>query len=207
MASGQLGRIFQAAHRTRRLLTIRLSVRGLRDFTMGRDMHIATRLTAITIVATSCALLPPRATAQSSPTVRTESRDAALAYIGTMNFIVGRISRDCLKVVGRSESPQEVVQNWQQRNAKYVMAAAKYMETILDNAQTAGGAQGREVLLNKILSASRAPADAMIRGWIEKDGQEVACKRSVQLVDANAFDVSPRVPMFTELESLADQFK
>lgn len=41
--------------------------------------------------------------------ITTESRDASTAYIGTVNFVVGRVGRDCLSKLGRKDSSQEFV--------------------------------------------------------------------------------------------------
>jgi hypothetical protein len=143
------------------------------------------------------------AIAQQQSTIASESRDASLAYIGTMNFIVGRVGSECLSTLGRSESPQKFVAAWQQRNTKHLNAAAMYMEKRLEEAQANGGAEKKASVFRAVTSVSRANGETVIRSWFAKDTKEVACERAVGLVEAGAFDFTPKMPMFSELESLA----
>ncbi len=141
--------------------------------------------------------------AQPAEVVASESRDAATAYIGTSNFIVGRIGRDCLALVGRNDTPQQFVGNWQQRNLKYVAASAKYMEKRLDEAQTSGGIEKRNAVVREVTTIVQNNGGATVRSWIERGDKLEACKRAIAIVDAGGMDISPRVPMFSELEALA----
>ena len=143
------------------------------------------------------------AIAQQQGSITSESRDASLAYIGTINFIVGRAGSECLSTLGRSESPQQFVAVWQQRNAKYVNAAAMYMEKRLEEAQANGGAEKKAAVFREVTTASRASGETVVRGWFEKGTKEDACKRAVGLIEARAFDFTPQMPMYSELESLA----
>lgn len=140
--------------------------------------------------------------AQSSASVRTEARDTALGYMGTGNFLIGRIGRDCLSVVGRTESPKEFVQTWQRRNAKYVLAAAKYMEVRLAEAAAAGGQERRNALLADMQSRSQAAANGLLQSWYASGPKEHVCKRATEMVDTGELDVSPSVKVFAELEAL-----
>lgn len=82
-----------------------------------------------------CALgMSFQAGAQQLESVASESRDAAVGLIGSMQFTVGRLGRDCLSLLGRQESAQEFVGSWQQRNRKYVEAAAGYVQARLQEA-------------------------------------------------------------------------
>lgn len=131
-----------------------------------------------------------------------ESRDAAIAYVGTENFIVGRIGLDCLTVLGRTETPQQFVGAWQQRNAKYIVATSKYMQKRLEEAQLAGGLQKRESILRELTAAVKSNGEGTINGWYAQSGKEAACKRVVPIIEGGGFDISPKSPMFGELESL-----
>jgi hypothetical protein len=85
--------------------------------------------------------------------VAAESRDAATAYLGTANFVVGRIGRDCLPSLGRSETPQAFVGTWQQRNIKFVMASDKYLQARLAEAQANGGSSKQQSIIFEFTSA------------------------------------------------------
>jgi hypothetical protein len=141
--------------------------------------------------------------AQDGETLTSESRDAASAYMGTMNFVVGRLGLECLSLIGRSETPKEFANAWQQRNAKYFSASIKYMGKRLDAALSSGGIGARDAVLYEYSSAVRRDGEASVADWFRKGNKEDTCKRAVALIDAKAMDVSAKVPMYGELEALA----
>lgn len=133
-----------------------------------------------------------------------ESRDAATGHIGYTNYLVGRVGRDCLSQLNRFETTQEFVKAWQQRNSKYVSAAAKHMEARLNEAQAAGGAVKRDALLRAITTPIQNSAAATVKSWLERGDKIEACKRAVTLIELGVYDVSKTTPLFAELESLAE---
>lgn len=160
---------------------------------------LATRLTALTIfvLATNCVLASePNAAATS------ESRDASIAYLGTANFVVGRVGRDCLTLLGRNESPQAFVSAWQQRNGKYLLAMQRYMEARFREAEASGGVEKRNAIVGSLNSTVRSGAEATIKSWLDRPDKEGACKRAVTLVESGSYDVSTTSPMYGELEAL-----
>jgi hypothetical protein len=136
--------------------------------------------------------------------VESESRDAAAAFMGTTNFTIGRIASACLAVVGRTESPQDYVSQWQRRNAKYWLAARKYMIKRLDEALESGGTAKRDAVLAEYSAAVRRDGEASAQSWITRGSREEACKRALSLIDAGGLDVSPRIPILSELDALAE---
>jgi hypothetical protein len=136
--------------------------------------------------------------------VASESRDAATAYLGTANFVVGRIGRDCLPSLGRTETPQAFVSTWQQRNAKYVMASDKYLQARLAEAQANGGSSKQQSIIFEFTSAVRAGAEATLKAWLlDKPDLLVACTQAVATIESGTYDVSQTSPIFSELEALA----
>lgn len=162
------------------------------------NRHFATVMTLVVML-----FAPRAAMSQATTPIYSETRNAALGYIATANFLVGRIGGNCLAILGRSESPQDFARAWQQRNAKYVVAAAKYMEKVLEEALAAGGTERRDAILRGYTSTARANADATFQGWLQSAPKEEVCKRSVALVDSGTMDISAKSPMFRELEALA----
>lgn len=143
------------------------------------------------------------ANAQSGDSVTSESRDAASAYMGTANFVVGRLGRECLSLLGRTETPKEFVGTWQQRNAKYYSASMKYMVKRLDISLAVGGAPARDAVAREYGAAVRRDGEGSVADWFRKGNKEDVCKRVVALIDSGAMDVSPKVPIYGELEALA----
>jgi hypothetical protein len=162
---------------------------------------------SLSVLIVVLALSAPAARAQQTSSVISEGRDAALGYTAASNVLIGRIGRDCLAVLGRKESPQEFVQNWQTRNSSYLTASAKYMEMRLNEVLAISGPERRDAVLRDMQREARASADGLLQQWFRDGSKEEVCKRSVGLVDAGAFDISPRSPMFTELQALVDWAK
>jgi hypothetical protein len=149
------------------------------------------------------AFLTPAAFAQQpAPTATSESRDAALAYIGTGNFIVGRLGRECLAIVGRTESPQEFVAQWQQRNAVYVDASAKYMDRRLEEAAASGGEEKRAAVLKSLRDAVVVGGEQAVSSMLQNGRRGESCMRAISLLDAGGLDISSKTPMFKELAAL-----
>jgi hypothetical protein len=139
---------------------------------------------------------------QAAETAISESRDASTAYLGTANFVVGQVGRDCLSLIGRSETPQAFVATWQQRNTKYLIASQKYIEARIGEAQAAGGLERRNAVMGALLSAVRDGAEATVKSWLDRPEKGDACTRAVALIDSGKYDISATTPMYAELESL-----
>jgi len=162
-----------------------------------KDMHYA-HLPVIALLFSFANL----AAGQPTGGATSESRDASTAYLGTANFVVGRVGRDCLALLGRNETPQAFVSAWQQRNAKYLMASQKYMEARLGEAEASGGTEKRNAAMGALTAAVRNGAEATVNSWLNRPEKAEACKRAVALIESGAYDVSPTSPMYGELESL-----
>lgn len=148
------------------------------------------------------ALILPAAWAQQAASAATKARDEASLYVSTGNFIVGRIAHECLALVGRSESPQEFVTQWQQRNARYVMASARYMDRRVEEAAASGGPEQREAVLRELRTAVQGNGEAAVRNWLGNGRKEESCMRAVTLLDTGALDISPRTAIYEDLEAL-----
>jgi hypothetical protein len=143
--------------------------------------------------------VPAKAQAVS---VISESRDASIAFLGTANFVVGRLGRDCLAPIGRNETPQVFVNTWQQRNAKYLLAMQKYLDARLAEAEVAGGVAGREKIMRELTIAVQTGASAILKTLLDHPDQYDACRRAINFIDAGRYDVNQSMPIFNELEAL-----
>lgn len=150
-----------------------------------------------------CCMASGVALAQKSDSVATESRDQSLGYIGTTNFIVGRVGSECLAVLGRKETPQQYVRIWQQRNARYLHAIDVYMGMRLKEAEASGGEKARAALYQAMTAPARTSGAAVVQGWFRKDGKAKACRRVVALIDGGSFDFTPRIPIYKKLDEFA----
>jgi hypothetical protein len=144
--------------------------------------------------------------AADAPVV-TESRDASAAYIGTANFIVGRMGRECLGLLNRSETPQEYVAMWQKRNARYYAASTTYMSLRLKEAERAGGPEREDKVAAAYMQSVRGDGEASVRNTFSKGEKSDVCNRWIQLIDSGAFDINSNSPMYGELNELVKYFE
>lgn len=135
-------------------------------------------------------------------TVVSESRDASTAFLGTANFVVGRVGRDCLMAIGRNETPQVFVGMWQQRNAKYLVAMQKYLDARLAEAEVSGGVAGREKIMRELTVAVQTGAAAVLKTLLDHPDPLDACRRAVNFIDSGRYDVNQSMPIYPELELL-----
>ena len=136
--------------------------------------------------------------------IASESRDVSLTYIGTANFIVANVAGKCASTFGRDNSSKIFVLSWQERNAKYVLAAAIYMEKLLSEIHDTGGPAERDAVYQEITSAAQENGEAAMRGWFKNSDNTQACQRIAGLIEDGEFDITPQVSMYDELEALAD---
>lgn len=148
------------------------------------------------------ALCLAAAPARAQERVESESRDAVLGYMTTQNVLIGRMARDCLAVLGRPETPQNFVRAWQARNAKYMLAVNQYMEKRLAEIAAAHGEARRDAQLQAWIVEARARADESWNEILKRGERPAVCQRSIGLIEAGAFDVNARAPMFGEIEAL-----
>ncbi len=150
----------------------------------------------------AAALAASSAGAQQAASVGSESRDTATLSVSASNFAVGQVARECLGVVGRSESPQQFITQWQQRNARFVAASSRYMEKRLEEATATGGPEKRDALLRDIRQAVQGSGDSIARMLLQRGRKEEACMNAVTLVDTGVLDITPKLPTYSDIESL-----
>jgi hypothetical protein len=153
------------------------------------------------------ALLPLAAIADSSGRIATESRDAASAYIGTSNFVVGRMAVECFGLLERSQSPQEYAARWRQRNAKFYAASVTYLGQRLKEAEQGGGPAAKNAVLTELNAAVRGSGVATVADFFKKGEKIDICRRVIGLIDQGAFDIKPSSPMYPELLAFVRHFE
>ena len=148
-------------------------------------------------------LLATAAGAQQRAPVASPSRDTATFTVTASNVAVGRVAQECLALVGRGESPQEFVQQWRQRNARFVFASAKYMDLRLEEAAATGGPERRDAVLNELRQAVQGGGDALARSLLQRGARkEEACMNAITLLDTGALDISAKLPTYSDIEAL-----
>jgi hypothetical protein len=157
---------------------------------------------AFRFLVLAAALAASAAGAQQATAVGSESRDTATLSVGASNFAVGRVARECLGLVGRSESPEQFITQWRQRNARFVSASSRYIERRLEEAAASGGPDKREALLRDIRNAVQGSGDSLARSLLQRGRKEEACMNAVTLVDTGVLDITPKLPTYSDIESL-----
>jgi hypothetical protein len=145
--------------------------------------------------------------AQNDEALESESRNIASAFMGAANFVVGKIGTECLALLDRIETPREFVNAWQERNLKYYSASTKYMAMRMEAAFALGGPIARDAVLRDYSAVVRKEGEATIAEWFKKKNRGDGCQRAVTFIDNGMLDVSPEVPVFQDLEALANWAK
>jgi hypothetical protein len=153
------------------------------------------------------AFAPLAAIADSNGGIATESRDAASAYIGTNNFIIGRMAVECFGLLERSQPPQEYAAQWRQRNAKFYAASVTYLGQRLKEAEQVGGPAAKDAVLAKLNTAVRGGGAATVADFFKKGEKIDVCRRVIGLIDEGAFDIKPSSPLHSELLALVQYFE
>ena len=136
--------------------------------------------------------------------VASKNRDSSAAFIATQNFIVGRLGRDCLTEMGRSETPLEFQANWQKDNVKYYGAAIKYMDARLAEIEDP---EEREAVEGSYYASVQKTAEAAIRRQFSGGTKNDVCKYAMTLIDTGSMNIdefakSNKLPIMQDLEEL-----
>lgn len=153
-------------------------------------------LLALAACLASAAWAQPRPASFATP-----ERDQASLYVARGNFVVSRIGTECLALVGRPESPQAFDAAWRERNARFVAASAKYLDQRLEEVAATGGPDKRDAALRELRSLVHVSGEATV-GSLLQGRKEDACMREITKVEAGAYDISTRVPLYDQLEAL-----
>ena len=163
---------------------------------MSKSSHLRAGLAGVALLAAFAAAAEP---------VAAPARDAAAAFVATQNFIVGRIGRDCLPVMKRSESARDYQAKWQKDNGRYYDAASKYMEQRL--AEVGDPAERDRVEQGYYTSVQQRGMAAV--GSLFKGGPEPeVCKYALTLIDGGSMNVDTMAAgvkgnLKTDLDALA----
>lgn len=161
-------------------------------------------------IAIICAIVATTAGAQNSAgRVQSDMRDASAAFIATQHFIVGRIGRDCLAEIGRTESPQEYQQKWEEENAAYFAAATKYMAARLEEIEDPAERENVEASYNKSVEGTGEAAAARL---LSNGPKNDACKYALTIVDTGSMNIEEyakiaKLPIMKHLTELVDWAK
>lgn len=132
----------------------------------------------------------------------TASLDSALGHYLTQQYLVDGIARHCFAILGRTESPEDYVEAWQQRNRRYVEAADQYMNRRLEDALAEGGPDRREAFQNSLTSSAQAKAQGTLQISFVFGSKAQSCQALDSLVDAGRFDITSTSPSFNDIEPL-----
>lgn len=136
--------------------------------------------------------------------VAAKNRDAAAAFVATQNFIVGRLGRDCLAQIGRSETPLEYQTKWQTDNAPYYGAATKYMDARLAEIENA---EERDAVERAYYASVQKTAEAALNRQFSNGSKDDVCKYAMTLVDTGSMNIEEfgkanKLPIMQDLQEL-----
>lgn len=137
--------------------------------------------------------------------VESKSRDASAAFVETQHFIVGRIGRDCLGELKRTETPQEFQAKWQRENARYYDAARKYMTARLSQIENPAA---RDTVERSYYATAQKTGEAATTQLFSRGPKDEICKYAMTLVDTGSMNIeefgkAARLPIMPDLEEMA----
>lgn len=146
------------------------------------------------------------AAADAGVQVGSKSRDSSAAFIATQNFIVGRLGRDCLGDLGRSETPLEYQKKWQRENAKYYDAATKYMAVRLNQLEDL---EQRDAVERGYYASAERTGEAAVARQFSNGTKTDVCKYAITLVDTGSMNIeafvkAAKLPIMHDLEELLE---
>ncbi|MBC5782362.1 hypothetical protein H8N03_05365 [Ramlibacter sp. USB13] len=154
-----------------------------------------------TLLFLAAACVAAAAPAQQGAVLATPERDGAAVFVAQGSYVVGRLGRECLDVIGRPETPEKLVAAWRERNARFVDASAKYLDLRLQEAEATGGTARRVSALAEIRAVVQANGENSLRTLMQ-GRKEDACMRVITLLDSGALDISSKLPQYDQLEAL-----
>lgn len=151
------------------------------------------------------ALLAAAGASSRADTVESKSRDASATFVETQHFIVGRIGRDCLTEIGRSETPLAFQQKWQRDNAPYFDAARKYLAARLREIENPAA---RDAVERAYFASAERTGEAATAQLFSKGSKDEVCKHVMTLVDTGSMDIeqfakATNLPIFEDVQALA----
>ena len=141
--------------------------------------------------------------------VESKPRDASATFIETQHFIVGRIGRDCLAEIGRTETPLEYQVKWQRDNARYFGAARKYLATRLTEIENPAA---RDAVERGFYTSAERTGEAATAQLFSKGPKNEVCKYAITLVDTGSMNIeefgkATKAPIVKDLEELTNWAK
>jgi hypothetical protein len=136
--------------------------------------------------------------------VASKSRDSSAAFVATQNFIVGRLGRDCLTEIGRTETPLEFQAKWQKDNMKYYGAAVKYMDARLAEIEDP---EERRAIEGSYYASVQKTAESAIARQFSTGAKNDVCKYAMTLIDTGSMNIEEfakanKLPIMQDIEEL-----
>jgi hypothetical protein len=157
---------------------------------------IAAALLAISTLCWGSAVHPQVVSKLASP-----SRDAALVYLRSVEYVVRRVDGDCSVPGSRSDSSGRLERVWRERHASYLHAAEKYLHARLDELQRSGGSDVAKAIDSAVQTRSVQLGEANVRVLLPNISAHT-CDAARELVEAGRFDVSPVLSNYDDLARL-----
>ena len=144
-------------------------------------MNLSITISIVAYLATVVSMSEVRAAS-----VESKPRDASATFIETQHFIVGRIGRDCLAEIGRTETPLEYQVKWQRDNARYFDAARKYLATRLTEIENPAA---RDAVERGFYTSAERTGEAATAQLFSKGPKKEVCKYAITLVDTGSMNI------------------
>ena len=133
----------------------------------------------------------------------TERHSAAVASVGTMNVVVGRLATQCRDSLGKPDAwVKEFVGSWQSRNEQYVRAATTYSANMMPYLERTQGSAAKEAAMRELTTAVRGQGAGTVADLIGAGDNQEKCARAVGIVEAGRLDVKPNFPGYEAISEV-----
>lgn len=167
---------------------------------------------ALTLPALSMAASKPSKAAASKASASAEvdnpftaERNQAAGNLSTAIVIVQKMGLECKGKGGLSEEKIKTTQQkWLKTNRDFLMMHADYMNGYLGSIKQIQGEEAARSAVEDMRKLFNTQANEAIKASMEKNGQDTACTRYYEAMDAGKMDIKSSHPDYKVLKGMLE---
>lgn len=135
-----------------------------------------------------------------------EERNAAVGFVATRTYFVGRMASTCKPLLGQPESfPADLVAKWRTANLSYVRATTIYLAELVKSIPDPQAGKAFMARLNATVQANgQAAVNDALTG--SDEDRKAACMKFVIQFAEGRFQVTEQGPFFATLQGLVNDY-
>lgn len=135
-----------------------------------------------------------------------EERNAAVGFVATQNFYIGRMALTCKPLLGQPDSfPSDMVAKWRTANGQYVRAMTVYLSDLVKSIPDPTGAKDFVNYINNTVQRNgQGAVNDVIKGTDEE--RKTVCMQFVINFADGRLNITEKTPFFATLQGLASEY-